>query len=118
MRWISICLNTWTSCNPEISMIYELTKLEVEAKEIRAMNACVKVANFPFIKTMNDFDFSFQPTLNRDMIRGFTDLRFIKQKENILFIGSPDVGKTHLSVAIGVESAKHKTAPISYTAMT
>lgn len=68
-------------------LIYELTKLEVEAKEIRAMNACVKVANFPFIKTMDDFDFSFQPTLNRDMIRGFTDLRFIEQKENILFIG-------------------------------
>ncbi len=70
-------------------MIYELTKLEVEAKEIRAMNACVKAANFPFIKTMDDFDFNFQPTLNRDMIRGFTDLRFIEQKENILFIGSP-----------------------------
>lgn len=91
-------------------MIYELTKLEVEAKEIRAMNACVKVANFPFIKTMNDFDFSFQPTLNRDMIRGFTDLRFIEQKENILFIGSPGVGKTHLSVAIGVESARHRNS--------
>ena len=81
MRWISICLN-----------------------------ACVKVANFPFIKTMDDFDFSFQPTLNRDMIRGFTDLRFIEQKENILFIGSPGVGKTHLSVAIGVESAKHRNS--------
>ena len=87
-------------------MIYELTKLEVEAKEIRAMNACVKAANFPFIKTMDDFDFSFQPTLNRDMIRGFTDLRFIEQKENILFIGSPGVGKTHLCV----ESAKHRNS--------
>lgn len=81
MRWISICLNT-----------------------------CVKVANFPFIKTMDDFDFSFQPTLNRDMIRGFANLRFIEQKENILFIGSPGVGKTHLSVAIGVESAKHRNS--------
>ena len=91
-------------------LIYELTKLEVEAKEIRAMNACVKVANFPFIKTMDDFDFNFQPTLNRDMICGFTDLRFIEQKENILFIGSPGVGKTHLSVAIGVESAKHRNS--------
>lgn len=87
-------------------MIYELTKLEVEAKEIRAMNACVKAANFPFIKTMDDFDFSFQPTLNRDMIRGFTNLRFIEQKENILFIGSPGVGKTHLCV----ESAKHRNS--------
>lgn len=91
-------------------LIYELTKLEVEAKEIRAMNACVKIANFPFIKTMDDFDFSFQPTLNRDMIRGFTDLRFIEQKENILFIGSPGVGKTHLSVAIGVETARHRNS--------
>ena len=99
-------------------MIYELTKLEVEAKEIRAMNACVKVANFPFIKTMDDFDFSFQPTLNRDMIRGFTDLRFIEQKENILFIGSPGVGKTHLSVAIGVESTKHRNSTYFIHCMT
>ena len=99
-------------------MIYELTKLEVEAKEIRAMNACVKAANFPFIKTMDDFDFSFQPTLNRDMIRGFTDLRFIEQKENILFIGSPGFGKTHLSVAIGVEAARHRNSTYFIHCMT
>ena len=88
----------------------ELVEIEKKNNQIRRDIANVKTANFPFIKTMDDFDFSFQPTLNRDMIRGFTDLRFIEQKENILFIGSPGVGKTNLSVAIGVEAARHRNS--------
>lgn len=93
-----------------IDCLYEMTNLEMEAKELRAMNACVKTANFPFIKTMDDFDFSFQPTLNKEEIIGFTDLRFIENNENILFIGSPGVGKTHLSVSIGIAAAKHRNS--------
>ena len=44
-----------------VDSLYELTQLELDLKKERAMNACVKVANFPFIKTFDDFDFSFQP---------------------------------------------------------
>lgn len=59
----------------------------------RAINACVKVANFPFIKTFEDFEFSFQPSINKDQIINFKCLKFIENKENIVFIGSPGVGK-------------------------
>lgn len=86
----------------------ELIRIELENQRYRAINACVKVANFPFIKTMDDFDFSFQPGVNKQEVTDFTSLRFIERNENILFVGSSGVGKTHLATAIGIECAKSR----------
>ena len=86
----------------------ELTDIEMKLKEDRAVHGCVKVANFPFLKTMDEFDFSFQPSINREQMLGLKRLDFLEKKENILFIGSPGVGKTHLSVSIGIEAAKNR----------
>lgn len=91
-----------------IDALYELTTLEMDLKHERAMNACVRVANFPFIKTFNEFDFSFQPSINKEKILDFSNLRFIENNENILFVGSPGVGKTHLATSIGIEAAKSR----------
>ena len=93
-----------------VDALYELSEMEVGLRTERAMNACVKVANFPFIKTLEDFDFSFQPLINKDQIINYKYLRFIENKENIVFIGSPGVGKTHLATAIGIEAAKLRTS--------
>ena len=83
----------------------ELTDLEIQTREARILQSCVKTANFPFIKTMDDFDFTYQPSLNKAEMTGYKDMRFIDKQENNLFIGSPGVGKTHLSVSIGIEAA-------------
>lgn len=91
-----------------IDSLYELTKLEMKNREERAMNACVKVANFPFLKTFEDFNFDFQPSINKDKILQFKYLNFIQNKENIIFLGSPGVGKTHLATSIGIEAAKQR----------
>ena len=91
-----------------IDALFELTTLEMDLKHEKAMNACVRVANFPFIKYFNEFDFSFQPSINKDKILDFTNLRFIENNENILFVGSPGVGKTHLATSIGIEAAKSR----------
>lgn len=93
-----------------IDILYELSEMEMTLRTERAMNACVKVANFPFIKTFEDFDFSFQPSINKEQIINYKYLKFIDDKENIVFIGSPGVGKTHLATAIGVEAAKLRTS--------
>lgn len=86
----------------------QLTDVEIKMKEERAIHGCVKVANFPFRKTLDEFDFTFQPSIKADEIRGFTTLRFMESAENIIFIGSPGVGKTHISVSIGIEAAKNR----------
>ncbi len=91
-----------------IDALYELTTLEIDLKQEKAINACVRVANFPFLKTLDEFDFSFQPSLNKDKILDFRNLRFIENNENILFVGSPGVGKTHLATGIGIETAKSR----------
>ena len=54
-----------------VDSLFELTQLEIDVKNERAMNACVRVANFPFLKSFDDFDFSFQPSINKDYITNF-----------------------------------------------
>jgi DNA replication protein DnaC len=91
-----------------IEALYELTKLELEVKNERAKLACVKVANFPFIKTFEDFDFNFQPSINKEQILDFKNLRFIKNNESIILLGNPGTGKTHIATSIGIECAKKR----------
>lgn len=88
--------------------LYELTERELEYQKERAKVALVKVANFPFQKTFNDFDFTFQPLINKQEILDLKYLKFISNNENILFVGPPGVGKTHLATAVGIESALNR----------
>ena len=88
--------------------LYELTEKEKEFRKQVAMNSCVKTAGFPFLKKINDYDFSFQPSLNKNEMEELLTLRFIENNENILFVGSPGVGKTHLATSVGIEAAIHR----------
>ena len=87
--------------------LYELTNLEIEMLKEKRIQHSIRFAGFPYQKTFDDFDFSFQPNLNKEQILDLKNLRFIENKENILFVGSPGVGKTHLATAIGLENAKN-----------
>lgn len=89
-----------------VDAIYELTNLEIATLEDKRRAHSIQFAGFPYVKTFEDFDFSFQPGLNKEEILDFKNLRFIENKENILFIGSPGVGKTHLAISIGLENTK------------
>lgn len=88
--------------------LYRLSNYELRIKEERAYQGCVKQAGFPFIKTMDDFDFTFQPSISKQEMNGLRSLRFIENKENILFLGSPGTGKTHLAVSLGIEAARNR----------
>lgn len=61
-------------------------------------------AKLPAHKTVEDFDFAFQPSLNKKQINDALTCQFIKEKRNIIFIGNPGTGKTHLSTAIGLRA--------------
>ena len=90
--------------------LIKLTDYEIDMKEISMVKAMVKVAAFPHLKEIKDFDFSFQPSINKEQILDFETLRFIERKENIVFLGSSGVGKTHLATSIGIAAAKKRTS--------
>lgn len=88
--------------------LIELTDAEIAFRDERARKINITVSHFPYIKTVKDFDFSYQPAINKEQIMDFLSLRFIEQKSNIIFVGSSGVGKTHLATAIGIEAASKR----------
>ena len=97
--------------NPPLteSLDYLLNE-EINYKNNRASEGIIKAANFPFRKTIDDYDFSFQPSVSENQIRELSNLSFIENHENIIFIGNSGVGKTHLATALGIEAAKHRNS--------
>ena len=67
-----------------LDAIYELTEMELGFRKEQAITGCVKVANFPYLKEINEFDFSFQPSIDKSKIMDLMTLRFI-EKAKILF---------------------------------
>jgi len=66
----------------------------------------LKQARLPWIKTIEQFDFNAQPSIDRKVIRELSGLRFVERNENVILLGPPGVGKTHLSIALGVKAAE------------
>ena len=81
-------------------IMMELTDAEIAFREERARQINLTISHFPFLKTLDDFDFSYQPSINKAQILDLLTLRFIENNQNILFIGSSGVGKTHLATSI------------------
>ena len=93
---------------PFLEAMLNLTQKEIEFKEQRASEFNIKVAGFPFKRTLEEFDFDFQPSINKKEIMDLATLRFIEEKKNVLLVGSSGVGKTHIATAIGIEAASHR----------
>lgn len=74
---------------PFLDALYELTKLEIVNKAERSSQFNIRIAHFPYYRTFDDFDFSFQPSINQEQVMELASLRFIEEKKNILLIGSP-----------------------------
>lgn len=91
-----------------VDTLVKLTSYEIDFKETNMIRAMVKVGAFPHTKEIKDFDFGFQPGINKDQILDFISLRFLESKENIVFLGSSGVGKTHLATSIGIAAAKRR----------
>lgn len=86
------------------------TEAQVEQKKANLVKHTVNMAGFPKIKSLADFEFDYQPSINKEQIYDLNSLRFIENQENIVFYGNSGVGKTHLATAIGVTAAQNRNS--------
>lgn len=89
-------------------ILLELTNKEIEYRNERASQIQITVSAFPYKKEIDDFDFDYQPSINKQEILELNSLGFLERHENILFLGPSGVGKTHLATAIGITAAKKR----------
>lgn len=85
-----------------LGFLDDLLEEEVAQKEQRRIETALKISGLPFIKGIDEFDFTFQPKLDRQKVMSLFDLAFIRQQGNVIFLGPPGVGKTHLAVALRI----------------
>jgi DNA replication protein DnaC len=81
-----------------------LLSAEVQSKQDKRIRMGRSVARFPFQRTLEDFDFAFQPSIDARVVRELSTCRYISSGENVLLLGPPGVGKTHLAVALGLKA--------------
>ena len=67
----------------------------------------MNTAGLPAAKTIEEYDFGFHPGLNKKEVMGLFDLEFIRNRENVIFLGPPGVGKTHLAISLAVKACHH-----------
>ncbi len=84
-----------------IGFLLQLVERETFEREQRAAERRIKSARFPVIKTLDTFDFKAQPGINKTLVRDLMRGDYLEQHENILFLGNPGTGKTHLATALG-----------------
>ena len=89
-----------------IEIIDYLVDQELQSKHARSQALRTRIAGFPVEKLLGDFNFDFQPSLDQTVIKEISSLRFIHNAENIVFLGPPGVGKTHLAIGLGMEAIK------------
>ena len=85
-------------------LLFEIAKIEVKAKQKRARDRRFKRSSLNPEKTIESFDFNFQDSITKKEINQLLDFEWIEQAFNLVFLGPPGVGKTHLANGIGIEA--------------
>jgi len=80
---------------------------EVSSKAEKNVTMRTHLARFPFVKTLEAFDWSYQPSLDKKQVQSLATCRFIETGENVILLGPPGVGKTHLAVGLGLKAIQH-----------
>jgi len=82
----------------------EALSAEWTGRHLKGVEGRMRQARFPMVKTLEQFDFAFQPSIDRKVIRELAGLAFVERAENVVFLGPPGVGKTHLAIALGIKA--------------
>lgn len=105
---LSECEKAATTCARDnvdhLGYLLQLCELELIDRERRAKERCIKAARFSTIKTLENFDFKAQPSVNKVLITELMRCEYIEKRENVLLIGNPGTGKTHLATALAFEA--------------
>ena len=86
--------------------ISRLLTAQITLRNNRRLQAAMRSSRLPAVKTLETFDFSFQPSIKREQIESLHELNFIDRKENVVLLGPPGVGKTHLAISLAIAAAQ------------
>ena len=86
--------------------IQELLGAQITLRNNRRLQAAMRSSRLPAVKTLEEFDFTFQPSIKREQIENLAELSFMERKENVVLLGPPGVGKTHLAIGLAIAAAQ------------
>lgn len=86
--------------------LLKLCEEELSSKQEKRCDLNINRAKFPYIKTLESFDFTYQKSINKDQVQELSKCRWVCNGENLILLGPPGVGKTHLAVALGIEAIR------------
>ena len=92
---------------PYPEMLADLLGVEVSARRERYLTTRTRMAKLPFHRTLEQFDFSFQPSIDERQVKELATMAFVSEATNVLLLGPPGVGKTHLAVALALKSIEN-----------
>jgi len=87
--------------------IERLLSAQISLRNNRRLQTAMRSSRLPAVKLLEQFDFAFQPSIRREQIESLHELGFIKRKENVVFLGPPGVGKTHLAISLAIAAAQN-----------
>jgi len=92
---------------PYADFLERVLSEEVASKTAKHVSMRTSLARFPFVKSLETFDFAYQPSLDKKQIQTLASCHFIEHGENIVILGPPGVGKSHLAVGLGLKAIEH-----------
>ena len=92
---------------PYADVLAQLLGAEVSARRERYLKTKTSLAHLPFQRTLEQFDFGFQPSIDERLVKELANLAFVAEASNVLLLGPPGVGKTHLAIALALKAIEH-----------
>lgn len=87
-----------------LHLVEQLVDLELQGREKNRLAMNLRKAGFPMLKRLEEFDYRHQTTITKRQVTPLLDFRFLEERTNLVFIGPPGVGKTHLAIGIGLKA--------------